>query len=146
MEFEKFNWFFVDFLIYSFGRIKFISPVVEREICFAYQLTGFYMIRDFTERYFLTDYTLENHFYKPSVSRIFCVNSPVKVLSPRYEGPSTHLFCTSLLCMFIIYRKKDILGKHVCDNYDIVTGFIPDRPFVLIGTIYFSTIFVLNRS
>ena len=73
MEFEKFNCFFIDFLRYSFGRIKVISTVVEREytpditwqICFVYQLTGFYMIRGFTERYFLTDYSyiLENHFY-----------------------------------------------------------------------------------
>ena len=31
MDFEKFNCFFVNFLKYSFGRIKFISTVVERE-------------------------------------------------------------------------------------------------------------------
>ena len=72
-EFEKFNCFFVNFLGYSFGRIKFISTMVEREytpditrqICFACQLTGFYMIIGFTERYFLTDYSyiLENNFY-----------------------------------------------------------------------------------
>ena len=127
MKFEKFNCFFIDFLRYSFGRIKVISTVVEREytpditwqICFVYQLTGFYMIRGFTERYFLTDYSyiLENHFYfvnapdyffKLPLSRIFCVNSSVKVLSPQYEGPSTHIFRTSSLCMFIIYRKKEI--------------------------------------
>ena len=126
-EFEKFNYFFVDFLSYSFGRIKVISTVVEREytpdinwqICFAYQLTDFYMLRGFTERYFLTDYSyiLENHFYfvnapgycfKLSLSRIFCVNSSIKVLSPQYEGPSTHIFRTSSLCTFIIYRKKEI--------------------------------------
>ena len=73
MAFIKFNSFFIDFLRYSFGRIKVISTVVEREytpdmtwqIYFAYQLTGFYMIRSFTKRYFLTDYSyiLENHFY-----------------------------------------------------------------------------------
>ena len=127
MEFEKFNCFFIDFLRYSFGRIKVISTVVEREytpdinwqICFAYQLTDFYMLRGFTERYFLTDYSyiLENHFYfvnapgycfKLSLSRIFCVNSSIKVLSPQYEGPSTHIFRTSSLCTFIIYRKKEI--------------------------------------
>ena len=103
MEFEKFNCFFVDFLRYRFGRIKVISNVVEREytpditrqIFFAYQLTGFYMIRGFTERYFLTSYSyiLESHFYfvyapncyfKLSLSRIFCVNSSVKALSPLY--------------------------------------------------------------
>ena len=124
MEFEKFDCFFIDFLRYIFGRIKVISTVVEREytpdinwqICFAYQLTDSYML-SFAEWYFLTDYSyiLENHFYfvnvpdycfKPSLSRIFCVNSSVKVLSPQYEGPSTHIFCTSLLCTFIIYRKK----------------------------------------
>ena len=62
-EFEKYNCFFVDSLRCSFGIIKVISTVVEREytpditrqICFAYQLTGLYMIRGFTERYFLTD-------------------------------------------------------------------------------------------
>ena len=83
MEFEKFNCFFVGFLRSSFGRIKVMSTVVEREylpditqhICFAYQLTGFYMIRGFTERYFLTDYSyiLENHFH--------FVNAPTIVLS-----------------------------------------------------------------
>ena len=31
MEFEKFHCFFVDFIRYSFGRIKAISTVVERE-------------------------------------------------------------------------------------------------------------------
>ena len=127
MEFEKNNCFFIDFLRYSFGRIKVISTVVERDytpditwqICFAYQLTDFYMIRGSTERFFLTDYRyiLENHFYfvnvpgycfKPSLSRIFCVNSSVKVLSPQYEGPSSHIFRTSSLCTFIIYRKKEI--------------------------------------
>ena len=61
IEFEKFNCSFVEFLKYSFGRIKVISTVVEGEytpeiiwqICFAYQLTDFYMISGFTERYFL---------------------------------------------------------------------------------------------
>ena len=73
MAFEKFNCFFIDFLRHSFGRIKVISTVVERkytpdiawQICFACQLTDFYMLRGFTERYYLTDYSyiLENHFY-----------------------------------------------------------------------------------
>ena len=126
MEFEKFNCFLTDFLRNSFGRIKVISTIVEKEytpdinwqICFAYQLTDFYMLRGFTERYFLTDYSyiLENHFYFVNVpdycfkhlSRIFCVNSSVKVLSPQYEVPSTHIFCTSSLCTFIIYRLKEI--------------------------------------
>ena len=31
MKFEKFNCFFLEFLRYSFGRIKVISTVVERE-------------------------------------------------------------------------------------------------------------------
>ena len=57
MEFEKFNCFFVDFLGCSFGRIKVMSTVVEREYTpgitrFTYQLTGFY-IRGSTEQYFL---------------------------------------------------------------------------------------------
>ena len=62
MEFEKFDCFFVDFLKYSFRRIKFISKVVEgkytpdmRQICFAYQLTGSYLIRGFAKQHFLTD-------------------------------------------------------------------------------------------
>ena len=50
MEFEKVNCFFIEFLRSSFGRIKFMPTVVEREhtpditrhICFAYQLTGLY--------------------------------------------------------------------------------------------------------
>ena len=127
MEFVKFNCFFIEFLRCSFGGIKIISTVVEREytsditwqIYFAYQFTGFYMIRGFTERYFLTDYSyiLENQFYfvnapeycfKLSLSRMACVNSSVKVLSSQYEGPPTHIFHTPLLCTFIIYRKKKI--------------------------------------
>ena len=127
MEFEKFNCFFINFLRYSFGRIKVISTVVEREytpditwrICFAYQVTYFCMIRGFTERYFLTDYNyiLQDQFYfvnapdycfKPFLSRILCVNSSVKVLSSQYETLSTHIFCTSPLCTFIIYRKKEM--------------------------------------
>ena len=127
MEFESLIASLSIFLRYNFGTMKVISTVVEREytpditwqICFAYQLTDFYMIRGSTERFFLTDYRyiLENHFYfvnvpdccfKPFLSRIFCVNSSVKVLSPQYEGTSTHIFCTSLLYTFIIYRKKEI--------------------------------------
>ena len=42
------------------------------------------------------------------LSRIFCVTSSIKVLPPQYEGPSTHIFHTSSLCTFIIYRKKEI--------------------------------------
>ena len=95
------------------------TPDITRQICFVLQFTAFYMIKGFTQRYFLTDYSdiLENHFYfvntpeycfKPSLSRIFCVNNSAKVFPPQYEGPSTHLFCISLLCTFIIYRKKEI--------------------------------------
>ena len=128
MEFEKFNCFFIDFLGYSFGRIKIISTVVEIDytpdkncqICFGYQLTDFYMERSFTEWYFLTDYSyiLENHFYfvnvsdycfKPSLYGIFFLNSSGKVLSPQCKGPSTHIFRTSSLCTLIVYRKKEIV-------------------------------------
>ena len=50
MEFEKFNYFFVDFLRSRFGGTKVKPTVVEREytsditryICFAYQVTGLY--------------------------------------------------------------------------------------------------------
>ena len=31
MDFEKFNWFLIDFLRYSFGRLKVILTTVERE-------------------------------------------------------------------------------------------------------------------
>ena len=144
MEFVKFNCLFIDFLSYSFGRIKVISTVVEREytpditwqICFAYQFTGFYMIKGFTERYFLADpsYILENHFYfvnppdyyfELSLSRMACVNSFVKVMLPQYEGPSTHIFHTSSLCTFIIYIldfvakffSKYFFGPKVIPNY-----------------------------
>ena len=127
MEFEKFNCFFIDFLRYSFVRIKSYfdrgwKRVYTRHnltdlLCIS--LTDFYMIKGLTEWYFLTyyRYILENHFYfanapgycfKPSLSKIFWVNSSVKVLSPQYEGPSTHIFRTSSLCTFIIYRKKEI--------------------------------------
>ena len=72
MVFEKVNCFFVDFLRSSFGGIKVMLIVVEREylpditqhICFVYQLTGFYMIRGFTKRYFL-----QLHFRKPLLFR-----------------------------------------------------------------------------
>ena len=115
-DFEKFNCFFVNFLKYSFGRIKFISTVVEREytpdtptdlLCISIG----WSLHD--KRFYWTvfpdySYILENHIYfmnapdycfKPSLFRIFCVNSTVKVLSPLYEGPSTHLFRISSLCL-----------------------------------------------
>ena len=65
MEFGKFSCFLVDFLRYSFGRIKVIPTVAEREyalditrqICFAYPLTGLFKIRGFTKQYFLRDYS-----------------------------------------------------------------------------------------
>ena len=77
------------------------------------------MRRGSTERYFLADYRyiLENHFhivnapgycFKPFLSRIFCADSSIKVLSPQYEDPSTHIFRISSLCTFFIYRKKEI--------------------------------------
>ena len=101
MEFEKFNCFFI---IRLYTRQK---------------LSDFYILRSFIERYFLTDYSyiLENHFYfvnvsdycfKPSLSRIFFLNSSVKVLSPQYIGPSAHIFRTSSVCTLIVYRKKEI--------------------------------------
>ena len=78
MEFEKFNCFFVDFLRYSFERTKVILTVVEseytpditRQICFAYQLAGFYMIRCW---FYLTcnSYVLENHFYFVNAPALF---------------------------------------------------------------------------
>ena len=129
MELKKFNCFFIDFLRYSFGRIQVISAVVEREytpeinwqICFAYQLTDFYMLRCFTERYFLTDYSyiLKNHFYfvnvpdycfKPSLSRIFRVNGSVKVLTPQYEGPLTHYFAQHRFARSLFTEWKKYVG------------------------------------
>ena len=49
-----------------------------------------------------------DYCFKPSLFRIFCVNSSAKVLPLQYEGPSTHIFCKSSLCTFVIYRKKEI--------------------------------------
>ena len=59
MKFGKFNCFYVNFLRYSFGRIKIISTVVEleyttdimRQMELEKFLYGFYMIRCFAERY-----------------------------------------------------------------------------------------------
>ena len=123
MEFEKFNCFFIDFLRYSFGRIKIISTVVERDytpdkncqICFAYQLTDFYMLRSLTERYFLTDYSyiLENHFYfvnvsdycfKPSLSRIFFLNcknckSIVSSVKRSFDPYTSHIIALHVNCL-----------------------------------------------
>ena len=69
MEFEKFNCFFVGFFKSSFGRINVhINWLV-------------YMIGGFTERYFLSFFILESHFYFlnaldycfwPYLFRIFC--------------------------------------------------------------------------
>ena len=129
MEFEKLNCFFVDFLRYSFGIMKVISTMVETkytpditwQICFACHLTGCFTIGGFTERYFLTDcsYISENHFYfvnasdycfKPSLSSIFCVNSSLKVLSPRYEVPSIHVFRWLFVARSLFTeRKKQVL-------------------------------------
>ena len=58
------------------------TPDIAPPISFAYQLDGFYMIRGFTEKYFLTGYSyiLESHFYfanapdysfKPILCKIF---------------------------------------------------------------------------
>ena len=141
----KVNCFFIDFLRYSFRRIKVISTVVEREygvytkitwqICFAYQLTGFYMVKGFTEQYFLTDYShiLENQFYfinapdyccKPSLSRIFCVSSSVKVLSPQYEGPSTHISYIIAFHVHYLQKERNYLRNLRSQNFspDIFLG------------------------
>ena len=92
------------------------TPHITRQICFAYQLTGVYMIRGFSEWYFRTNYSYisENHFYfvnapdcfKSSLFRIFCVNSSAKVLSRRYEGPLTHIFRTSSLARSLFRERK----------------------------------------
>ena len=74
-ELEKCNCFLVDFLRYSFGRIKVISAVVEREytpnitrkIWFAYQLTGFFKIKGFIE--WLFPNRLSPYFRKPLLFR-----------------------------------------------------------------------------
>ena len=137
---KEFNCFFVNFLRYSFGRKKAISTVIEREytpditrqVCFAYELTSVYMIKRFTERYFITDYSyiLENRFYFRKsllfILVLFCLFD--------YGGPSIHLFRTSWLCTFIIYRKKEIgfvakffskylFGPKVIPNY--ISSYVP---------------------
>ena len=45
MEIKNFNCFFIDFLRYSFGRIKVISTAVEREIVYTrHKLTDLFCI------------------------------------------------------------------------------------------------------
>ena len=119
------NCFFIDFLRSFWENTSYFDRGWKR-VYTRHNLTDllcvsidcFYIIKGSTEHYFLTDYSyiLENHFYfvnapgycfKLSLSRIFCVSSSIKILSPQYEGPSTHIFCTSSLCTFIIYRKKE---------------------------------------
>ena len=125
MEFEKFNCLFIDSLRFWENESYFDrgwKRVYTRHnladlLCIS--IDYFYMIRGSTEGYFLADcrYILENHFYivnapgycfKRFLSRIFCVNSSIKVLPPQYEDPSTHIFRISSLCTFFIYRKKEI--------------------------------------
>ena len=64
-------------------------------ICFAYHLTGFYMIRDFAEWYFLTDssYVIENHFY--------FVNAPDYCFKP----PLCRINLHRLACLLFTERK-----------------------------------------
>ena len=111
--FDKFNWFFDRGWRRVYTRHNATDLLCISIDWFLYDKKFYWTV--FLNR--LYNYILENHFYfvnapdycfKPSLSRIFCVNSFVKVLSPRYEGPSTHLFRTSSLCTFIIYRKKEI--------------------------------------
>ena len=123
MEFEKFNCSFIDFLRYSFGRIKINLTVVEREytpdvtrqIYFAYQLTGFYMIRGFPERCFLTGssygYISEKHFYfvyapdycfKASLPRIFCVKVYVTSIQRSFD-PSI----SDIIALHVHYLQKE---------------------------------------
>ena len=79
MGFEKFHCFFVDFLRSSFGRIKVMSTVVEREYkpvitrhtYYTYQLTGFYMIRGFTERYFPQLYFRKSLLFRKCTRPLF---------------------------------------------------------------------------
>ena len=92
----EFNCFLIDFFKIQFWENKtYFDRGLKRlyarhnltNLLCIYYLIGFYMIRDFIERYFLTDnsFILENHFYsvnapdycfKP-LTRIFCVNSSV---------------------------------------------------------------------
>ena len=98
VEFEKFNCFFVDFWKYSFGRIKVILTVVGGEYTLDLLCISIDWFLD-DKRFYLTvfpnrlySYVLENNFYfenahgycfKPCLSRIFCENSSVKLLSSR---------------------------------------------------------------
>ena len=95
-ELEKFNCFSANFLRSTFWGIKIMSRVLERKhtsgitqnICFAYQLTGFYMI-EVSLNSISYSYILENqvivpdYCFRPSLFKIFFVNSFVKALSPR---------------------------------------------------------------
>ena len=97
MEFEKFNCFF---FIRLYTRQK---------------LSDFYILRSFTERYFLTDYSyiLENHFYfvnvsdycfKPSLSRIFFLNcknckSIVSSIKRSFDPCISHIIALHVNCL-----------------------------------------------
>ena len=77
-KFEKFNCFLFDFLRSTFGGIKIMSTVVEREhtpditvnICFAYQLTAFYMV-EVSLNSISYSYILENHLFRDFARLLF---------------------------------------------------------------------------
>ena len=111
--FDKFNWFFDRGWRRVYTRHNATDLLCISIDWFLYDKKFYWTV--FLNR--LYNYILENHFYfvnapdycfKPSLSRIFWVSGSVKVLSSRYEGPSTHLSPTTSLCSFIIYRKKEI--------------------------------------
>ena len=47
------------------------TPDITRHICFAYQLTGFYMIKGFTERYFLQLYLRKALLFRKCARLLF---------------------------------------------------------------------------
>ena len=124
MEFGKFNSFLIDFLRFSFVKMKIISTVVEREytpditwqICLTCQFTGFYMTRGFIERYFLTDYIyiLENHFYFVNVPD-YCFKPSLSWILNSYipNGRDSDQTCFYCQLLFWLNNVRKIVNTYL---------------------------------
>ena len=94
------------------------TPDINWQICFAQKLTDFYMLRDFTERYLVTDYSyiLENHFYfvnvsdycfKHYLSRIFCVNKQLCKSTVSSIRRSFDPYISHIIVLHVHYLQKE---------------------------------------
>ena len=67
------------------------------------------------------------------LSRIFCVNSSVKILSPRHEVRLTHLFLTSRSSHQEVFCKKGVLRNFTtCTRKHLCQGLFLNRPVTLL--------------